>query len=370
MGTRLKFVSIVGARPQFVKAAVMSRSIRRRHDEILVHTGQHYDPEMSAVFFDELEIPRPAIHLTCGPGTHGQQTSVMLVGLEQILMVERPDWVVVFGDTNSTLAGALAAAKLGLSVAHVEAGLRSFKRDMAEEINRTVTDRLSTALLCPSSTAVQNLASEGIRHGVHLVGDVMFEVFTTAAARARTCSRVLNDLGVSEREYVLVTLHRAENTDDHSRLRGVLRALDALDERVIFPVHPRTRKAIDALGYEPAGHVRLVAPLGYLDMVRLLVGARLLMTDSGGLQKEAYWAGISCLTLRDETEWVETVELGWNRLVGTDERQIIEAARTVASPGEHPDLYGTAGVADRCVDILTAMAQRPDRVEYHVLGPR
>lgn len=367
MAAPLKFVSIVGARPQFVKAAIMSRAIRRHHQEILVHTGQHYDPEMSAVFFEEMEIPRPSIQLACGSGTHAQQTAAMLVGIEEVLARERPDWVVVFGDTNSTLAGTLAAAKLGLRVAHVEAGVRSFNRDMPEEVNRLVADRLATVLLCPSQTAVQNLANEGIRDGVHLVGDVMFEAFATAMRRAAATSRALDTFGLLEKHYLLVTVHRAENTDDPARLTGVLQALDALEEPVIFPVHPRTRQAMDALGYQPRPHVRLIAPLGYLDTLRLLADARLLLTDSGGLQKEAYWSAVPCVTLRDQTEWVETVELGWNRLVGSDTQLIINAVAIASARAERPPLYGAVGDADRAVELLARLAQATDRAAVNVL---
>ena len=353
---RLRFVSIVGARPQFVKAAVVSRAIRKRHDEVLVHTGQHYDAGMSAVFFDEMAIPRPDVQLESGSGTHAQQTAAMLVGIERVLIERDPDWVVTFGDTNSTLAGALAAAKLHLPIAHVEAGLRSFNWTMPEEINRVLVDRMSAALLCPSETAVVNLQREGILKGVHLVGDVMAEALLDAAHTARTRSRVLESCNVTERSYVLVTVHRAENTDDLRRLRGITAALDAISEPVVFPVHPRTRRGLDRLGFVPRPHVRIVPPLGYLDMVRLLAAARLVLTDSGGVQKEAYWAGVPCVTLRDETEWVETVAAGWNVLTGADTGAIVDAARTFTPPAARPEIYGGRGVADRCVEVLEAMS--------------
>jgi UDP-N-acetylglucosamine 2-epimerase len=353
---RLRFVSIVGARPQFVKAAVVSRAIRKRHDEVLVHTGQHYDAGMSAVFFDEMDIPRPDVQLESGSGTHAQQTAAMLVGIEQVLIEREPDWVVTFGDTNSTLAGALAAAKLHLPIAHVEAGLRSFNWTMPEEINRVLVDRMSAALLCPSETAVVNLRREGILKGVHLVGDVMAEALLDAARTARTRSRVLESCNVSERSYVLVTVHRAENTDDLQRLGRITAALDAITEPVVFPVHPRTRHGLDRLGFVPRPHVRVLQPLGYLDMVRLLTGARLVLTDSGGVQKEAYWAGVPCVTLRDETEWVETVAAGWNVLTGADTAAILDAVHTFTPPATRPDIYGGAGVADRCVEVLEAMS--------------
>jgi UDP-GlcNAc3NAcA epimerase len=357
MADRLRFVSIVGARPQFIKAAVLSRAIRARHEEVIVHTGQHYDPEMSAIFFEEMAIPPPTIQLDSGGGSHAQQTAAMLVGIEDVLVRQRPDWVVTFGDTNSTLAGALAAVKLQIPIAHVEAGLRSFNLAMPEEINRILVDRISTALLCPSQTAVSNLAGEGICAGVHLVGDVMAQALAMATPLARARSHILADLGLAERSYILVTVHRAGNTDAVSRLRSIIAALDSLDEQVVFPVHPRTRKALDALGYVPAGNVRLTPPLGYLDMDRLITAARLIMTDSGGLQKEAYWAGVPCVTLRDETEWVETVEHGWNVLVGADSLSIVNAARTFEPPSDRPALYGTTGVAEACVDLLEGLPQ-------------
>jgi len=350
--TRLKFVTVVGARPQFIKAAVLSQAIRRQHDEVLVHTGQHYDPEMSAVFFDGMGLPPPTVQLACGSGTHAEQTAAMLVSLERVLAAERPDWVVVFGDTNSTLAGALAAAKLHLPVAHIEAGLRSFNRAMPEEINRVLVDHVSQALLCPSQTAVDNLAAEGIRTGVHLIGDVMADAFMAAAENARQASRVLEDLKVRAGQFVLATVHRAENTDVPDRLRAILTGLTALDEPVVFPVHPRTRKALDDLGYVPPPHMKLIAPLGYGDMARLVSTSRLVMTDSGGLQKEAYWAGVPCVTLRDETEWIETVESGWNVLVGADASRIVAAASHVKRPASRPTLYGAPGAGHRSVAIL------------------
>lgn len=357
MANRLRFVSIVGARPQFVKAAVVSRAIRSRHDEVLIHTGQHYDDDMSAVFFKEMGIPAPAYQLASGSGTHAQQTAAMLIGIEDALVREKPDWVVTFGDTNSTLAGALAAVKLRIPIAHVEAGLRSFNQDMPEEINRIVVDRISTALLCPSQVAVENLATEGIRSGVQLVGDVMAEALDIARSVAAGRSQVLSSLGVSEGKYVLATVHRAENTDDPAKLRNIVSALNQIPDAVIFPVHPRTRKALDALGYVPAPHVRLTSPFGYVDMVRLVTAARLIMTDSGGLQKEAYWAAIPCVTLRNETEWVETVRHGWNVLVGTDFDNIVAAVRAFAPPAARPQLYGGLGVADRCVEVLEQMSR-------------
>jgi UDP-GlcNAc3NAcA epimerase len=346
-------VTVVGARPQFVKAAAVSRTLRSRHKEILVHTGQHYDYEMSGVFFDGLEIPPPDVNLGVGSGTHGNQTATMLKGLEDVLLVHRPDWLVIYGDTNSTLAGALAAAKLSVPIAHIEAGLRSFNRGMPEEINRVVADHVSTLLLCPSDTAVRNLAAEGITRDVHLVGDVMLDVLDWARPQARARSaHILGPLGFEDGAYVLVTIHRSENTDDPGRLRGLLAALDRIEEPVVFPVHPRTRRVIADLEWRPGPQVRLIDPVGYVDMIAFAGAARLIATDSGGLQKEAYWLGVPCLTLRAETEWVETVESGWNRLVGSDPEGIVRAVQSFSPRGAHPALYGDGRSAIRCVDLL------------------
>jgi UDP-N-acetylglucosamine 2-epimerase len=349
----MKVVSIVGARPQFIKAAAVSRRLRKRHAEILVHTGQHYDYEMSGIFFDGMDLPQPDTNLEVGSGSHGHQTAAMLSGIEGLLRHERPDCLLIYGDTNSTLAGALAASKLSVPIAHVEAGLRSFNRRMPEEINRVVADHLSDLLLCPSETAVGHLAAEGISDNVHLVGDVMLDVLKWAQQRAETNPpAILDRLGLTEGSYLLATVHRSENTDDGDRLSRILSALNALDEPVVFPVHPRVRKVLGEANHPLAPHVRLIDPLGYLDMIALTGSARLVLTDSGGLQKEAYWLGVPCLTLRDETEWVETVQAGWNTLVGADCGAIVEAARSFAPPASRPALYGDGLAAEKCIDLL------------------
>lgn len=349
----MKIVSIVGARPQFIKAAAISRELRKQHTEILVHTGQHYDYEMSGIFFDGLELPRPDVNLGVGSGSHGAQTGAMLKGIEEILIAERADYLLIYGDTNSTLAGALAASKLSIRVAHVEAGLRSFNRRMPEEINRVVADHLSNLLLCPSDTAVQNLATEGISERVHLVGDVMLDVLNWAKQRlAAQPSKILDQLGLHKQGYLLVTMHRSENTDNLERLSQILHAFNSLGEPVVFPVHPRARKVIAEAHIRLEPNVRLIDPVGYLDMVALTGGARLVLTDSGGLQKEAYWLRVPCLTMRDETEWVETVEAGWNTLVGADSGAILRAAASFAPNGTHPALYGDGRAAAKCVDQL------------------
>ena len=349
----MKIVSIVGARPQFIKAAAVSRELRKQHREILVHTGQHYDYAMSGVFFDGLEMAAPDINLEVGSGTHGHQTGAMLRGIEDVLMAERPDWVLVYGDTNSTLAGALAASKLHRPVVHVESGLRSFNRRMPEEINRVVADHVSQLLLCPSKTSIANLAAEGITRGVHLVGDVMLDVLNWATRRAASAkSEILGRLGLKDGRYVLATMHRSENTDEPARLSGILEAFGALDEIVLFPVHPRARKVIAEGNYKVGPQVRMVEPLGYFDMVTVAAAARLILTDSGGLQKEAYWLGVPCVTLRDETEWVETVEAGWNILTGSGFEKIVQAVRSFTPPAVRPPLYGDGCVAARCVELL------------------
>jgi UDP-N-acetylglucosamine 2-epimerase len=348
----LKILSIIGARPQFIKAAAVSRVIRECHTEVLIHTGQHYDTNMSAVFFEELGIPEPQYNLGISSGLHGNQTGAMLGRIEEVTLVERPDWVLVYGDTNSTLAGALAAAKLHIPVAHVEAGLRSFNRRMPEEVNRVMADHLSDLLFCPSRVAVENLASEGIRRGVHVVGDVMADALSRAALLAETSSNVLSRFRLRAKGFLLVTVHRAENTDDPRKIGAILDALDAVGEEVIFPAHPRTRKAIEALGNRLAPHVHMVEPVGYLDMVMLEKSARMILTDSVGVQKEAYWLGVPCVTLRDETEWVETVQAGWNALSGADTRRILELVGSFVPPPERPPLYGGEGAAVRCVRLM------------------
>ena len=349
----MKIVSIVGARPQFIKAAAISRVLRKRHREILVHTGQHYDYEMSGIFFDGLDLPRPDANLNVGSGSHGAQTGAALKGIEDILLAECPDYVLICGDTNSTLAGALAASKLSVPLAHVEAGMRSFNRCMPEEINRIVADHLSNLLLCPSQTAMRNLEAEGITQNVHVVGDVMLDVLNWAKHHlTANPSRILEKLGLTQKSYLLTTVHRGENTDDLARLSQILQAYNSLEETIVFPIHPRTRKAINNIGCPIKSHVRLIDSVGYLDMVALTSAARLVLTDSGGLQKEAYWLGVPCLTMRDESEWVETLESGWNLLVGSDSNKIVEAVLTFAPSGPRPALYGDGFAATLCVDLL------------------
>lgn len=355
----MKIATVIGARPQFVKAAAVSRRLRTRHQEILIHTGQHYDDGMSAVFFRELGIPEPEYSLGVGSGPHGEQTGRMLIAIERTLQAEPPDAVIVYGDTNSTLAGALAAAKLLIPVAHVEAGLRSFNRRMPEEVNRVLTDHVSTLLLCPSEHAAAQLDQEGIRTGVHVIGDVMAVAFADAVARVKAEPQ-LDRFEVTRGGYWLATIHRAENTADPATLCRILEALAALGTRevpVVFPVHPRTRTLLDRLRWTAGPGVRLIPPVGYLDMVRLLTSARGVLTDSGGVQKEAYWAGVPCTTLRPETEWVETLANGWNTLAGTDVQTIVRLALREVPARPRPDLYQNLRAADDAIELLNSIVR-------------
>jgi UDP-N-acetylglucosamine 2-epimerase len=331
---------VVGARPQFIKTAPLHAALSEvGADEVLVHTGQHYDFEMSQVFFEGLDLPAPQHHLGVGSAGHGEQTGEMLKRLEPVLAEERPDVVIVFGDTNSTLAGALAASKLDMPVAHVEAGLRSRRLDMPEEINRVVADHVSTYLFCPTQTAVENLTGEGIRDGVVLSGDVMREVLDACVPVADARVASLGDLGVEPGAYAVATIHRAENTDDAERLEAIIRGLELIAEHmpVVLPLHPRTRKA---LGDRALDAVRVVSPLGYVDMVCLVRNARTVVTDSGGLQKEAYWLGVPCVTPRRETEWVETLRNGWNELTDADADLISKAAARPKPEAQRDEEFG------------------------------
>jgi len=432
----MKICTIVGARPQFIKAAAVSRAIAahnrqtsniepRTLNEVILHTGQHYDDGMSAVFFRELEIPEPKYNLAIGSGAHGAQTGQMLAAIEKVLIEEKPDWVLIYGDTNSTLAGALAAAKLHVPIAHVEAGLRSFNRRMPEEINRVVADQLSTLLFCPSQVAVDNLAAEGIggnamvRQAHHdtydchpelvegrkiekdityqclktnplpltshpspltphvlNVGDVMADALQFASTKAAAQSDILDRFGLKPRGYLLATLHRAENTDNPERLGNIMNALTKLAEKepVILPLHPRTKKILArtlnlehrtlnleprtlnvehrTLNVEPFSRLTFLDPVGYFDIIALEKSARILLTDSGGMQKEAYWLKVPCITLRDETEWVETVASGWNILTGAERDRIVTAVQNFKAPATHPPLYGDGQAAEKILSIL------------------
>jgi len=360
----MKIVTVIGARPQFIKAAVVSRILRQTPDckEILVHTGQHYDENMSDVFFHELEIPMPAYHLGIGSGGHGAQTGRMLEAIESVLLETKPDKLLVYGDTNSTLAGALAASKLHIPVAHVEAGLRSFNRKMPEEINRVVSDHLSSWLFAPTEAAVANLANEGIAGDkVYLVGDVMYDAAIYFGAQAN--GDTLRKFDLKPKQYVLATIHRAENTDAGARLHSVFAGLNAIAEEVpvVLPLHPRTRAALtrEKMLEKCSPNLRLLDPLGYLDMLMLEKHASVIATDSGGVQKEAFFHRVPCVTLRDETEWVELVELGWNRLVPPTDAESVQAGVLQSLRDRHDrptpaDLYGGGHAGQAITRLLQA----------------
>jgi UDP-N-acetylglucosamine 2-epimerase (non-hydrolysing) len=360
----MKIITVVGARPQFIKCAPLSRELRKEHTEILVHTGQHYDPEMSDIFFEELQIPKPDYHLGVGSGSHGKQTGEILAKVEEVLIKEKPDLVIVFGDTNSTLAGALAAVKLHIPVAHVEAGLRSFDRSMPEEINRVVTDHISQLLFCPTKTAVDNLAKEGITKGVYLTGDVMVDALEYNRGIAEENSRILERFSLTPGSYLVVTVHRPSNTDSREQMEAILSALGQSGKPVVFPIHPRTKKYLFEYGLLDTlpGNIILTEPLGYLDVVRLMAHAEKILTDSGGMQKEAYLLGIPCITLRENTEWVETVEDGWNVLVGADKSRITEVIIAKKPFGLQHNLYGTM-VSRKIKEILKGEVNLPLKKE-------
>ncbi len=358
----MKIVTVIGARPQFIKAAVVSRQFLRIGGvtEYILHTGQHYDENMSGVFFKELGIPEPTFHFEIGGGTHGAMTGRMLEAIEKVLLDVKPDAVLVYGDTNSTIAGALAAVKLHQPVAHVEAGLRSFNRRMPEEINRVVTDHVSTWLLAPTDAAVRNLRHEGVDpRKIHLVGDVMFDAAIYYGQR--TSDAILETLSLRSKQFILATIHRAENTDSETNLRTIVEGLKAVARHlpIVLPIHPRTRKVLANAGLDLSSdsHIRVIDPVGYLDMVALEKHASLIVTDSGGVQKEAFFHGVPCVTLRGETEWVELVEIGWNRLVPPKQsRDIVEAAElflgNAPSKDAAPTLYGGGKAGERIVELL------------------
>lgn len=375
----MKILTIVGARPQFIKAAPVSREIRKIHREVLVHTGQHYDDNMSRIFFEELKLPKPDYNLGVGSGSHGEQTGKMIMAIENVLMAEKPDCEIVYGDTNSTVAGALAAAKLHIPVIHIEAGLRSYNRKMPEEINRVLTDQLSTVLSCPTITAVDNLRKEGFSNifnggslielefenkGINITanadkplvintGDVMYDAVLYNIKIANKKSSILAELNVEKGEYYLATVHRAENTDDKSNLKNIFTRLQQLNKRVVVPMHPRTRKRINEfhLDYLLQDNILVINPLGYLDMLNLISNAYQVITDSGGVQKEAYMLKTPCITLRDETEWVETLGEGWNRLVGLGGSKISEELFNFDKK-RSSNIYGDGKASQRIVKLL------------------
>jgi len=351
----MKILSVVGARPEFIQAAPVSRALRKNHREILVHTGQHYDYLMSQTFFDELGIPEPDYNLEVGSGSHATQTAEILIRFDEVVQKEWPDVVLVRGDTNSTLAGALVASKRHIPVVHVEAGERSFDRRMPEEINRLVADQLSSAYFCVSQTAVNQLAREGISNNVFWVGDVMLDANLANRSLAWQKSTVLSTLGIAPEQYGLVTVHRAANTDDPDRLSKIVEALSRVGETVVFPAHPRTRSALQKLDVQFAENVRLIEPVGYYDMMVLEENARIIATDSGGVQREAYFMKKPCLTLRDETEWTETVQVGWNRLVGVEVENIVNMWRIFTPPSAQPPIFGDGTAGEKIAGILSGI---------------
>lgn len=360
----MKVMTVLGARPQFIKAAPVCFALRDAGiDETLVHTGQHYDEGMSQIFFRELGIPAPQVNLSVGSGSHGKQTAAMLEGIDALLLKERPDVMLVYGDTNSTLAGALAASKLGVPVAHVEAGLRSFNRTMPEEINRVLTDHCSALLFCPTSDAVANLAAENITKGVHQVGDTMFDAVRIFTSEAERRSHILADLKLAPKSFYLATIHRPYTTDDPQRLTTTMEALGHLDLPVVFPVHPRTTGRLRDAGISLAPNIKAIGPVGYFDMLMLQKHARTIVTDSGGMQKEACFAGTPCVTIRPETEWNETVVSGWNRLAWGDADAILDAIEQQRRPPAAPlKAYGAGDAAQRIVGVMRIFSASRDTV--------
>lgn len=359
----MKIITIVGARPQFIKAAMVSRAIQAHNaksgdqiEECLLHTGQHYDEAMSHVFFQQMGIPLPTWQLNCGNGSHGVMTGRMLEEIERILLTAKPDYVLVYGDTNSTLAGALAASKLQISVAHVEAGLRSFNKAMPEEINRILTDHIASKLFCPTKCAVAHLKNEGILADVHHVGDVMYDAALAFGKIAAQSSGIMQTLGLKEKQFRLCTVHRAENTDNRERLTGIWGALEEMATAacpVILPLHPRTKACLAKFGLTPQNpYLRLIPPVSFLDMILLEKYALTILTDSGGIQKEAYFHQTPCITLRSETEWTETVTAGWNRIAGYRQDDILNCIATLPADRQVITDYGTGHAAERIIALL------------------
>jgi UDP-GlcNAc3NAcA epimerase len=351
-------LTVIGARPQFVKAAVLSRLFRQKYSgefrEILVHTGQHYDENMSDVFFKEMGIPKPDYNLNIGSGSHGRMTGRMLEFIEELILEIKPDYLLVYGDTNSTLAGALAASKLHIPVVHVEAGLRSFNMRMPEEQNRIVADHLATYLLCPTETAVSNLGMEGITEGVVNVGDIMLDASLFYREKLKQSQSLLPKEISNLDDFFLITLHRAENTDNKERLSSIVCALNSLkDQTGVLPLHPRTKKMLSQWNLSFGDHIKIIDPVGYLDMIRLESSCNFILTDSGGVQKEAYFFEKPCITMRDQTEWVETIEEGCNILVGADKDRIIKAINSFTTTGKNfRPLYGDGNAGERIISLL------------------
>jgi UDP-GlcNAc3NAcA epimerase len=353
----MKIVSIVGARPQFIKAVLVSRELRKNHKEVLVHTGQHYDIGLSKIFFGELGIPEPDYNLGIGSDTHARQTGKMMMSIEDTLVAEKPDLVLVYGDTNSTLAGALTAVKLHIPVAHVEAGPRMFDKNIPEEVNRVLTDHVSSFLFAPTQAAVDNLKREGVTEGVYLTGDVMLDSFRQFSQVAERNSKILHELGLGKGKYLLATVHRARNTEIEENLKNIVAAFSSTDEKIVFPIHPRTLKYLKQYGLygqlRDASNMILITPVGYLDSIILTQNAKKVLTDSGGLQKEAYFCKVPCITLDETTGWPETVEDGWNTLVASNKEKITEAIRHFELGGKQRKVFGDGKATERIVDIIS-----------------
>lgn len=349
----MKILTIIGARPQFIKAAPVSRVLRKHIDEKIIHTGQHYDANMSDIFFEELHIPKPDYHLGVGSGNHGKQTGEMMAKIEEIVLNEQPGYLMVYGDTNSTLAGALVAAKLHVPVIHIEAGLRSFNKKMPEEINRIMTDHVSEFLFCPTDTAVENLTNENITHNVFNIGDVMYDAVLYNQELAKEKSTILEEAGLKSKEYHLITIHRAENTDDVEKMKNILEAFSKMEETKVWPIHPRTKHKLADYGLhlEEVPNLKVIDPVGYLDMLTLEANAKKIVTDSGGVQKEAYFMKVPCVTIREQTEWVETLEGEANILTGTDTDKILAAVQKEVHP-EYKEVFGDGQASEKIVELL------------------
>lgn len=350
----MKIITILGARPQFIKAAPVSRVLRESFIELIVHTGQHYDANMSDIFFEELHIPKPDYHLGVGSGNHGKQTGEMLEKIEEIVLSEKPDFLMVYGDTNSTLAGALVAAKLHVPVIHIEAGLRSFNKKMPEEINRIMTDHVSEYLFCPTDTAVKNLKDENITHNVFNIGDVMYDAVLYNKELANSKSQVLAEHQLEAKNYHLITIHRAENTDDLQNMKNILEAFSQIEETKVWPIHPRTKNKLLSYGLQldKIPNLKVIEPVGYLDMLTLEANAKKIITDSGGVQKEAYFMNVPCVTVREQTEWVETLEGDANILTGTDTSKILQAVQKQVKP-DYKKVFGDGKASEKIVQLIT-----------------
>jgi UDP-N-acetylglucosamine 2-epimerase (non-hydrolysing) len=351
-----EIITIIGARPQFIKTALLSRQLRKNFQEIVIHTGQHYDLKMSDIFYKDLNLPEVDYNLGVGSGTQGKQTGMMLEKIEEILLEEKPDLVLIFGDTNSTVAGALAATKLNIPVAHVESGMRSFNRRMPEEINRVVADHISDLLFCSTESAVDLLKEEGITKNVYMVGDVTFDLQKNTLSEGKA-SNILAELDLNPKEYILTTVHRQENTDKKENLVSILQAFKEIGTTIVWPIHPRTKKCINEYGLtemvNTIANLRIVDPISYTETIELEKNAKLILTDSGGIQKEAYVAEVPCVTMRNETEWTETVESGWNQLAGTDTKKIVDLVHNFPEPHSHPNFFGDGNAYKKITQIVT-----------------